>query len=238
MVVENIGETLLLFISLSATFAAVMGIIVLGGFFHNKLKELFSDANYFVFFFLVAGYILYALGEVSFYLTKIVFGSTGVVGIQDAYWSAGAVLILLSFLALTLMVYRQNHGSRKALPHLLIGGLIIVLVLMVVFGSGARKEEYFFGTFYPLVSSLIVATAFSTILFSRQLGGFGRVLVLFFFASSGILLGDVFFYFATAQATYGTAALVADVCYLFGYLLSGIAFLTMRLRMHSLAFRR
>lgn len=228
VIVDGFQSTLALLIVLLATSAAVAGIVVLEIFFRNKLKELFSDVNYFIFFFLVSGYLLYSVGEVSFYLTSVIFGDESPMGIADVYWSAGALLVLVSFIALAVVLFRQYYDRTKLRIMVVIGGVLLALTLILVFGVTLHDGAYFFGYFYPIVSSLIVAFALCVILFSSQLGNFSTALSFFFLASCGILLGDIFFTFITAKGTYGFAGLITDIFYLLGYGLSFIAFIILR----------
>ncbi|MBI2145941.1 hypothetical protein HYU22_01210 [Candidatus Woesearchaeota archaeon] len=231
MVIGNVIQGL---IALAAALAALAGFVALEGFFRNKLKELFEDKDYFIFFFLVWGYLLYALGEVSYYLTKFVFDDQSLLGIQDVYWSGGAFLTVVSFLALALMLYRQHPHSGKLLPQLLVGGVLIVLVALYLFVL--IQPATTFSYVYPLLSSLIVAFAVSVLLFSQELADFGASLKLFFVSSCFILLGDLFFAYTAGQVDYGAVAMIGDLGYLIGYTFSAIAFVVLRLRMHSLAF--
>ena len=236
---EGLRWFLAVLLPLFAGFAALAGVVALEAFFRNRLKELFNDTNYFIFFFLVWGYILYALGEVSFYLTTTLF--PGKKGIEDFYWSAGALLIVVSFAVLTFTLFRQYPDNRKFTTLALAGGVMFLTVLFVLFGITFRTAEgYFFGYFYPIISSFIVTFALSAILFSPQLRDFGSALFVFFLASCAILLGDLFFTFATAQGTQaaGLAGLFGDLFYAIGYAVSGIAFVVLRLRLHELAFGR
>lgn len=236
MVIDGFRGYLDLLIVSSALLAAIAGIITLGAFFRNKLKDLFDDTNYFIFFFLVIGYSLYALGEVSYYLTANVFNDTSSMGIADVYWTGGAILIFVSFLFLAVTLFRRERGSNSLLVNAVFGGAIVVLVCYLVFGI--TSPNYFFGYFYPIVSSMIVAFSLSVIHFFRHLGSFGTVMVFFFLSSVGILLGDIFYTYTVAQGTYTTSLLgiISNLCYLLGYFLSFVAFVTLRLRMHSIVF--
>jgi len=236
MVTDGIANVLLAFIAISAALAAISGLVVLQGFFHNKLKELFNDVNYFIFFFLVFGYFLYALGELSFYLAEIAFQDQSIIGIHDIYWSSGGILILISFIALAKLLFREQHSGGKVTTFLITGAMIVGFVLAAVFGLIGSESQYFFGYFYPIISSLIVTASLSVVLFYNQLGGFKEVLLLFFLASGGILLGDVFFHYSTTWGVYGAIGLTADIFYLIGYTLSFAAFVTMRMKMKTLAF--
>lgn len=236
MVLESLESTLFLIITVCASLAAIMGIIVLEGFFRNKLKDLFTDINYFIFFFIVSGYFLYALGEVSFFLTRSVFKNVTAVGIQDVYWTGGGFLIFVSFLALSILLHKEYGSPGKFLAQVLFGGALIILVAALVFEFAQKGQEYNFGTYYPIISSLIIAASLSTVLYFGQLKSIAKPLLIFVIASSGILIGDLFFSFETAQLTYGMTGLLADIFYLVGYATSGVGFISLRLRMNKLAF--
>ena len=238
MAIDSLAPILSGFVALSASVAALAGIVVLQAFFHDKLKNLFDDANYFIFFFLVAGYVLYALGEVSFYLTSVVFQDTGLIGIHDLYWPSGAFLILASFVALATVLFKAQPHSGKLGTMLITGSILVAFVAAIVFGLVGAQSQYFFGYIFPIMSALIVSAALSVILFFREVGGFRHVLLIFFFASCAILVGDIFFHYHNAWGGYGAVGFIIDISYLAGYILSLFGFITMRLQMHSLAFRK
>jgi len=234
MVIDGFQDLLTGLITASAVLAAIMGFIVLERFFHDKLEELFSDSNYFIFFFLVVGYILYSLGEVALYLTSVVMKSASFPGISDVYWVGGALFILVSFFALTIQLVR-NAPSLNKLPMLLFFGLVVVsAVIGIIFTTTLGFGQHFLHYFYPLASALIVSFGFSVILFSSQLGTMSSPLTLFFIASTCILIGDIFYTSILTSNAYGIAGLAADLAYLGGYFLSFIAFLTMRWKFHTL----
>lgn len=238
MVSDAVANLVGVGIAVSAMLAAIAGLVVLQGFFHNKLKELFNDVNYFIFFFLVFGYFLYALGELSFYLAETFFQDSSLIGVHDIYWTMGGVLILVSFISLAKILFREQQGSGKLTTLLITGVIIIGFVLAAVFGLIGSKSEYFFGYLYPIISSLIVTASLSVVLFYKQLGDFKQPLLLFFMASVGILLGDIFYHYSTAWGVYGAIGLTSDLVYLFGYSLSFVAFAAMRVKMRTLALIR
>lgn len=233
MVLIGMESILTLFIVFSAILAALAGIVVLESFFHDKLKELFSDTNYFIFFFLTTGYLLYSIGEISFYLSNVLFGSVSITGIYDVYWSGGAVLILISFLALTIKLFKHYYDYTKLIALLVIGVVLLSVVIYLLWGITLGGAGNFFSYFYPIISALIVIFAFNVVLFFSQLKDFHPALLLFFLASCGILLGDILFTYIITQGIYGFSGLLSDVFYLFGYTLSFIAFVTLRLKMRT-----
>lgn len=237
MALEALQNTFLGLLALTAVVASLAGFVVLFSFFYNKLKELFTDINYFIFFFLVWGYLLYTLGEVSFYLTRAVAKDTSAIGIQDVYWTGGALLILVSFIALSITLFRQNGSGRKLATLLTLGTIIILGVLALVLTIRDPAQRYFFGTLYPILSSLIVTASLSVVLFYRSLGTLRNALLIFFFASSSILAADVLFHYVTVQEIYGVIGVVTDLFYIAGYGLSAIAFIILRIGLRELSVK-
>jgi len=218
-----------LLVALSATVAAGLGIFVLGHFFRDQLKNLFDDANYFVFFFLISGYVLYAIGELTYYLMNVNFPGKDIIGVQDVYWFGGGILILVSFMGLNLYLSRENNH------HYFLTSLLIALSLAVIsYLLVARANSFLFDVTYPVISSLIIG--FSSIVFfaAGSLGLMARPLQILFFASLAILLGDIFFSF---ELKGGNVKLISDAFYLVGYSVSGVAFIFFRKNMLSYANR-
>ena len=232
--IDGLQNILIIPIVTFAVLAALAGIIVLKSFFRNKFKDLFSDANYLIFFFLITGYILYSIGEVSFYLIRVVLEDASPAGIADIYWSGGATFILISFIALAFMLFKHYYSYTKFIIMVIFSVVLLGIVLSLLFGITLGKEASFFNYFYPIISSLIVTFALSVILFSPYLEQFGMALIFFFLASCGILLGDIFFTYTITKGVYGLMGLIADISYLFGYGLSFIAFVTLRLKIRTL----
>lgn len=232
MVLDAIGDMMLGFIAIVAALAAVAGVVNLGSLFHNKLKDLFNDVNYFIFFFLVTGYSLYALGEVSYYLTLVIFKNASQIGIQDLYWLSGGLLILISFITMTSVLMKEHGSSNLLIKQLMYGGLLTVLVLAIIFGIGG--SNYSFSYIYPIISALIVSSALVVIFLSNYLGDFGQVLFFLFLASTGILAGDLLFHYSNTIGGYGMIGLLSDLFYLAGYGLSLVAFVVMRFRIKAI----
>ncbi|PIN73388.1 hypothetical protein COV20_04120 [Candidatus Woesearchaeota archaeon CG10_big_fil_rev_8_21_14_0_10_45_16] len=207
-----------------AGLAAVAGVVTLAHLFNNKLKTLFDDANYFILFFLVSGYFLYALGEVSYFLDINVLNSTGLVGIGDVYWTAGAFFIILSFLALVIVLFRRTSNFQKILAIFGIAAVLLGISAYILF-SVVSPLESFFLYLYPIVSSLIVALASCSFIFSKELGPISKPLSIFFFASLGILLGDVIYDIGFL--------VVADILYTVAYGMSAAGFLTLGKHLRS-----
>lgn len=225
--VLNFQLTLDSVIVISAFLTVVCGIILLNTLFQNKLKELFSDTKFFIFFFLVFGYSLYALGELSWYLIFKVFEQTPSAGMPDFYWVSGTLIMLLSFLVLSKTLYKSYGQRHKLFPLSLVGAVLLFLVMGVVatIGSGGFLSYY-----YPVVSSLILIVSANLLLFFKNLEPHESNLVYLFFGNVGFFIGDLIYTYLTPREIYGFLGLFADVSYFFGYSLSAFAFLTVMLK--------
>lgn len=235
-VIDLLENFLAVLVASFAALAAIMGIVVLEGFFRNKLKDLFTDTNYFIYFFLVSGYFLYALGEVSYYLFTTLFAVSSSVGISDLYWSAGSILILLSFVSLTFTLAGSSaYKSKLGLLAIFGVGLVVSVLLILTRVTFADVSSYFFGYFYPIMGSLIVAFSLSVVIYSEEAGHFNKPLFFFFLASSFILVGDIFFTYLVSHniPEVGLLEIIIDTSYLLGYGLSAIAFLWLRVKMFN-----
>ncbi|MBI2573155.1 hypothetical protein HYV86_04815 [Candidatus Woesearchaeota archaeon] len=239
MVIENFREIISPLVMVCAATSAISGIIVLQKLFHNRLKELFDDSNYFIFLFMVLGYSLYALGEVSLYLMEKIEHTDASIGMADIYWAAGAILLVVSYISLVHSLLKKNKDSSLPLKFFGLGvgivGVVSYFLFMIIAPSGA--EISFFSYFYPFISSIIVSLAMSNLFFSRYIGDFAQPLMFFFIASCAILVGDVLFTLTTAQGTYleGSMGAITDLLYMAGYLLAAGGFWTLRKSMHALA---
>ncbi len=226
----DVGYVLSALVALAATFSAIAGLIVLEGFFRDKLKELFDDTNYLIFFFLVSGYFMYGLGEALYFLTNITLSDSGYFGVHDIYWLGGGILILLSFIFLSATFAKRSQQGHKMMILLLIG---VALALVVAFVT--IKGSFAFSNLYPIISSLIVAFAMGVFFFDEHLGSLAFPLKIFFFASLFILAADILFSSGITILTSEISVIISDTLYFVGYALSGTAFLTLRKRWHSLA---
>lgn len=233
MVFANYEVIILRIEMLMAVFTAISGIVVLETFFKNRLKHLFEDLEYLIYFFLVSGYLMYAVGEISYLVTRQIFAYTDPVGIHDVYWTIGMILIFLSFLALTINMIKTYGGVTKLATMLGAGAILLVIITLIVLTNTGGTEGYFFGSFYPIMDSLIVTVSLSTILYYRQLQTIGKSLVIFCLASFCFLLGDIFFQYSAVSQVYNYISLLTDIFYIAGYGLSGVAFVSLKLRMRK-----
>lgn len=213
-----------------ALLTTLLGIFLLNTLFKNKLEELFTDKNFFVFFFLIAGYALFAAGELGWYLIYRVFGDPPVGSMPDVYWVMGQVFLFLSFLALSIQLYRTYGGYQKLTLVLITG---IILIAGIIFIVSTQTTSGFLAYFYPLASVLIVLASLQVPLFLHQIPHWGMPLFLLFLTNVGFLVGDLLYISSTAQGVYGTLGVLSDGVYILAYLLSAYAFLAMLWKAHT-----
>ena len=147
-------EILSIIVALLSTISGILGIIVLEKFFGNRLRELFEDTHYLIIFLLVAGYILYALGETTFYLTQIFSAKTTQIGIQDLYWSIGGILLTISFFSIA---HKLSKNQDKTKLYSLYFISVITTLIFVYYIS--LPATSFFDYFYPFLISISSAIA-------------------------------------------------------------------------------
>ncbi len=226
-------EMLGVLIPVLAGLAALMGILVIESFFRDRFKNLFDDRKYFIIFFLVAGYFLYALGELSYYLTKTFLKVMSPTGIGDVYWVGGAAIILISFIALTVSLSKEDRS--KLFTQSIIGLVLVGAVSYALFGVFLGRSGTFFEYYYPLMSALIVSFSLSVFFYYSSIEKFGIPLVIFSLASFGILVGDVLFSYLTAKSlTSGLIYTLGDIFYCVGYGLSFLGFVALYFKMREL----
>lgn len=214
-----------------AFLSAVFGIAVVNALFKNKLKMLFSDEKFFVFFFLIAGYAVFALGELTWYLIYMVFEVNPSVGMPDFYWVTGAFFMLISFIVLSSMLYRSYGQKQKLLPLAASGALLLILVSLYVYaaGSGGPEDGSFLSYFYPLSTALILISSANLLLFYRYLGSVEINLLPLFFANIGFLGGDLLYAY---WGVSGFLGVLAQVFYVLAYGLSAFAFFTLLVKFY------
>jgi len=221
----TVADSISLAVLVSAIFATLGGVIILHRLFQNKIKELFDDAHYFVFFFLTVGYVLYALGELSWYLMYKAAENSSAQTIADVYWSGGSLAMLVAFIALSRTLYKEYGTMQKAGIMIVAGIVLLALVLYYLFSVNASSDAFRY--FYPLISSLILIFSFSIVLFYNQIKQFKLSLLFLFFANFAILGGDVLFTYAFTHDLNSMVGIISDVWYIAGYLLSGFFFVSL-----------
>ena len=189
------------------------------------MKELFSDHKFFIFFFLLMGYALFAMGELTWYLTLQVFEETPGVGMPDFYWVTGALFMLVSFAALSRQLHKEYGETRKLVPWLIVSSLLIAGVLLY----NSVADYTFLGYLYPLLTSLILIFSANLLLYYRNLDSFEIHLLYLFFANIGFLGGDLLFSYWGASSTLGA---LSNIFYIFAYGLSAFSFMTLMFKLH------
>jgi len=63
MVFENIQGLMYMITLIFALITAVLGMISVNSLFRNKIKELFNNVSFLIFFCLIFGYVCFALAE-------------------------------------------------------------------------------------------------------------------------------------------------------------------------------
>lgn len=223
--VLDLLDTLYLVTLIFAFLTVVLGILSLNALFKNKLKELFSDRKFFIFFFLLMGYALFAMGELTWYLTLQVFEETPAAGMPDFYWITGALFMLVSFAALSSSLHKEYGENRKFIPLLVIGSILIISVLLYA----SIADGTFLGYLYPLLTSLILIFSANLLLYYQRLDSFEIHLLYLFFANLGFLGGDLLFSYWGASSLLGA---LANIFYIFAYGLSAFAFLTLLMKFY------
>ncbi len=230
--VLDLQATLNFITVLFAFLSAVFGLIVINALFKNKLKMLFSDEKFFIFFFLIAGYAVFALGELTWYLIYVVFEAAPTAGMPDFYWVTGAFFMLISFTALSSMLYRSYGQMHQLLPLVAFGSLLLILVSFYVYAAGsggAEDSSVFLRYFYPLTTSLILISSANLFLFYRYLGPIEVNLMPLFFANIGFLGGDLLYAY---WGVSGFLGILAQTFYILAYGLSAFTFFTLLVKFY------
>lgn len=239
MVWESLQGNLYFVTFILALLTAVLGIIVVSTLFKDKLKELFSDIHFFIFFFLAFGYVCFALAELYWYLAFKMSGEMPMTDMSDLYWAAGSIFLLIAFVALAVNMFKQQGESSKGM---FLGVLGIVIVAAVIgytysinLAAGEPGENVFFSYFYPVVSSLILVFSMSVLLFWEKAGRFRNSLQLLFFANIAFLLGDLLYTYLTLKGGYGLVGGASDILYILAYLFCSVSFFTLVMHVREYA---
>ncbi|MDO8510792.1 MAG: hypothetical protein Q7S55_01360, partial [Nanoarchaeota archaeon] len=152
-----------------------------------------------------------------------VFEKTPTAGMPDFYWITGALFMLLSFAALSGSLHKEYGETRKFVPLLVAGSLLIIGVLLYA----SVADSSFLGYLYPLLTSLILIFSANLLLYYRSLDSFEIHLLYLFFANIGFLGGDLLFSYWGTSSILGA---LSNLFYVFAYGLSAFAFLTLLLK--------
>ncbi len=230
MVLEQLGDVLYLTTVLFALLTALFGLFMLNTLFGNKIKDLFSDKNFFIYFSLVVGYSLFAMGELTWYLIFKVFGKVDPASMPDVYWTLGSAVLVLSFFAFALTLHRTHRDLNKIMLMVvgglvLLGGVIFYLSGINLADLAANRGHVFIGFFYPIADCFIIAFGSIIPIYYSKIEHFRSSLLLLFFASVGILIADLLYISSTVEGT--GPAFLYNLAYSISYLLAAIGFLTM-----------
>lgn len=229
MIWENLQWSLYLITLILAGTTAILGLFVLNKLFQNKLKDLFSNVSFFVFFFLIFGYSCFALGEVCWFLIFDVFKQMPSASMPDFYWVTGSVFQLLAYVSFSAYMFKHHGQLRHAYTLLIFGGVVLAGVLGFIFGlnlftAGTTAGNIFLGHFYPLMSSLILIASLSVYLFIEKIGLFQTNFLFLFLANFAFLSGDLLYTYITPTGVYGILGVASDLLYITAYLLCSLSF--------------
>ena len=228
-VVLDIQEVLYLLTVVLASVTPVLGILLLNALFGNKIKELFSDTKFFIFFFLIFGYSLYAMGEVTWFLTFKIFDRTPTTGMQDAYWVTGMIIMFISLLALNRTLHRE-HGQEHKFSLRLMGGMALIVLAglyLLVLGT-----EGFFGYFYVLGGAVLVVSSYPLVLFFKSLPPVEKNLVYLFYSNVCFLLAGILWVYITPREIHVFLEILYLILYCGAYVLTVFAFSTLLIKFY------
>ena len=231
MVLEALSEFLYLSTVAFALITALAGLFMLNTLFGNKIKELFTDRNFFIYFSLVVGYSLYALGELTYYLIFTVYDEVPPASMPDVYWVLGAAVLILSFFAFAWNCHKTHRESSKLLVMVVGGVLLFGVVLFYLIQSEVAKlatnqGHLFVSFFYPLADCLIIAFGSIIPLYYSKIEHFRSSLLMLFITSVGILLADII-YISSTTAGIDSSGMIRNILYSASYLLAALGFITM-----------
>ena len=227
--VLDVQEILYLVTIIFASITPVLGILLLNALFGNKLKELFSDNKFFIFFFLIFGYSLYALGEVTWFLTYRVFETIPATGMQDAYWVTGMIIMFISLLAFNRTIHLEHGQEHKFSLRLMVGMVLIVLAGLYLLALGT---EGFFGYFYVLGGAVLVVSSYPLVLFFKSLPPVEKNLVYLFYSNVCFLLAGILWVYITPREIHVFLEILYLILYCGAYVLTVFAFSTLLIKFY------
>lgn len=235
MVLENIQGSLYLLTLLTAASTALFGFMLINLLFTNKLRDLFSNKNLFIFFFLVFGYACFALAELCWYLMYKVFTELPAASMPDFYWVIGSISLLIAFTTFSVHMYKL-HGRKQELYYLLLfGGIVLGVIVYYIssfssLGLSKTTGHMFLSYFYPVIDSLILISSISIYLFLEKMDTYRSNMLIFFLANIGFLFADVAYVYSSALETYGIVGILSDILYIAAYTLCSISLLSMYIK--------
>lgn len=232
MVLEAVSDVLYLSTVVFALITALSGLFMLNILFGNKIKELFTDKNFFIYFSLVIGYSLYALGELTYYLIFKVYGEVPPASMPDVYWVLGAAVLVITFFAFA-WNFHGLHRDFTKLAIMVVGGIVLfgavlTYLLQTELAKLATSQGHLFVSFfYPLADCLIITFGSIIPLYYSKIEHFRNSLLILFCTSLGILIADIVYVGSTVGLEFDASGIIRNLLYSASYLLAAVGFITM-----------
>lgn len=229
---ESLQTPLFILILIFSGIAALLGAYLVHLLFRKNSREKFNGTIRFIFTTLTAGYIFFALAELSWYLIFDVFNQLPSVSMPDFYWVVGDIFLLLGFTTFSIYMHKQ-HGNWGKSTFLIILTLAIfsgVLFYLSIMSPGSTNNDsamVFLSYFYPLVSSLILISSTNIYLFFDKIDKFKTSLLLFMVANASFLSADLLYVYYVVKGGYGLPGIISDSLYILAYLLCCGSFLSL-----------
>lgn len=211
---------------------AILGYRAVHHLWKQKEKLQLTKTALVAFTLITAGYILFALGELSWYLIYGFIQRLPLASVPDMYWFLGGLSLLIGFILFSSHFYK-NHGQLgQGVALKFFVAAIAAGVLYYVLSLGVVKEgtafAVFLGYYYPIVSALVLIASTSIYLFYEKIGsGLGSSLLLLAVANLGFFLADILFTYYSFRNIYGMIGVISDLLYALAYVLLIVAFWTL-----------
>jgi hypothetical protein len=205
---------------IASIFTAVTALMVM--FCYDR-----QDGGFRVWLYFSLGFILWALAEISWSASNLIFGETPTPSLPDYLWIAGYVFFGLGFLRQYRILYGSSRGREQIIfAAIWIAAFIVTRIVQVLFGEPASIGN-FIDLFYPVADLAVCAVALGIVWTFRR-GVMARPwLALFVFG-----LADGLYAWLFQTGTYAWSvengnplSLIADESYAAAYLIIGLGFL-------------
>ncbi len=232
MVLEQLSDFLYLTTVSFALVTSLSGLFMLNTLFGNKIKELFTDKTFFIYFSLVIGYSLFALGELTYFLIFKVYGEVPPASMPDVYWTLGSAVLVLTFFAFAWNLHQAHREFNKLVMMtiggiVLFGGVLFYLIQSEIDKLAVNSGHLFVSFFYPLADCLIITFGSIILLYYSKIEHFRNSLLMLFLASLGILVGDIVYILSTTGSDVDASGVIHNLFYSLSYLLAALGFITM-----------
>ena len=230
MVLENFQEPLYIITLLLAAVTAIIGYRTVHLLWKHKDKLQLNKTTLAVFTFLAVGYILFGLGELSWYLIYGFVQKLPLASVPDMYWVLGTVALLIGFVLFSLSMYKEHGNIGHGLLLMSIAGAVAAGLLYFVLSKGIIKPgesgfAAFLSFYYPIISSLILLASLNVYLFFEKVhSSMAPSLLLFMLANGTTFFADLLFIYYSSQGEYGLVGITSDLLYVCAYAFLVIAF--------------